>query len=130
MTEPFRTDLLRATLSVLAVALGFAFAYRFALVLLGLLIAVVVAINLSRRILVPLNSVTDSIRRVARGDLGAAVQYLQRLVALDPLRDSAQRALMLALAAGGEFAAATQVVSAAVPESSIAKERPRSTKAW
>ncbi|RQU45215.1 sensor histidine kinase [Burkholderia cenocepacia] len=39
--------------------------------LVGLLIAVIVAINLSRRILVPLNSVTDSIRRVARGDLGA-----------------------------------------------------------
>ncbi|WP_175690933.1 ATP-binding protein [Burkholderia anthina] len=39
--------------------------------LVGLLISSIVAINLSRRILVPLNSVTDSIRRVARGDLGA-----------------------------------------------------------
>ncbi|MCA3793582.1 MAG: HAMP domain-containing histidine kinase, partial [Burkholderia sp.] len=39
--------------------------------LVGLLIAVLVAVNLSRRILVPLNSVTDSIRRVSRGDLGA-----------------------------------------------------------
>ncbi|WP_269501930.1 ATP-binding protein [Burkholderia sp. IMCC1007] len=39
--------------------------------LVGLLISIVVAMNLSRRILVPLNSVTDSIRRVARGDLGA-----------------------------------------------------------
>ncbi|MDI9654483.1 two-component sensor histidine kinase, partial [Burkholderia cenocepacia] len=35
--------------------------------LVGLLIAVVVAVNLSRRILVPLNSVTDSIRRARRG---------------------------------------------------------------
>ncbi|WP_412025544.1 ATP-binding protein [Burkholderia cepacia] len=39
--------------------------------LVGLALAVFVAIHLSRRILVPLNSVTDSIRRVARGDLGA-----------------------------------------------------------
>ncbi|MPV57836.1 two-component sensor histidine kinase [Burkholderia sp. HI2761] len=39
--------------------------------LVGLVLAVFVAVNLSRRILVPLNSVTDSIRRVARGDLGA-----------------------------------------------------------
>ncbi|KHK56073.1 histidine kinase [Burkholderia sp. A9] len=37
----------------------------------GLVLSVVVAIHLSGRILVPLNSVTDSIRRVARGDLGA-----------------------------------------------------------
>ncbi|VWD44151.1 two-component system sensor histidine kinase [Burkholderia lata] len=39
--------------------------------LVGLVLSVAVAINLARRILVPLNSVTDSIRRVARGDLGA-----------------------------------------------------------
>ncbi|KHK54728.1 histidine kinase [Ralstonia sp. A12] len=39
--------------------------------LAGLAVSVAVAIKLARRILVPLNSVTDSIRRVARGDLGA-----------------------------------------------------------
>lgn len=39
------------------------------LVSLGL--AVFVAVNLARRILAPLNSVTDSIRRVAQGDLSA-----------------------------------------------------------
>ena len=39
--------------------------------LTGLAFAVVVGIHLSRRILVPLNSVTDGIRRVAQGDLGA-----------------------------------------------------------
>jgi non-specific serine/threonine protein kinase len=39
----------------------------------------------------------------------AAVHHLRRLVAADPLRDSAQRALMEALAAGGDLAAAAQV---------------------
>lgn len=39
--------------------------------LAGLALAVVVGINLSKRILVPLNSVADSIRRVAQGDLAA-----------------------------------------------------------
>ncbi len=39
--------------------------------LAGLAFAIVVGLNLARRILVPLNSVTDSIRRVAQGDLGA-----------------------------------------------------------
>jgi signal transduction histidine kinase len=39
--------------------------------LAGLAVSVAVAIKLARRILVPLNSVTDSIRRVAQGDLGA-----------------------------------------------------------
>lgn len=39
--------------------------------LTGLAIAVAVGVHLSRRILVPLNSVTDGIRRVAQGDLGA-----------------------------------------------------------
>ncbi|POM16724.1 hypothetical protein CSX04_05019 [Burkholderia cepacia] len=38
----------------------------------GLALSVAVAVNLARRILVPLNSVTDSIRRVARGDLARA----------------------------------------------------------
>ncbi|MBN3817237.1 HAMP domain-containing histidine kinase, partial [Paraburkholderia sp. Se-20369] len=37
----------------------------------GLALATIVGVNLSRRILVPLNSVADSIRRVAQGDLGA-----------------------------------------------------------
>jgi predicted ATPase/DNA-binding SARP family transcriptional activator len=44
-----------------------------------------------------------------RGEHGVAVRYLRRLVAVDPLRDSGQRALMEALAAGGDLAAATQV---------------------
>ena len=39
--------------------------------LAGLAFAAVVAVNLAHRILVPLNSVTDSIRRVAQGDLAA-----------------------------------------------------------
>ncbi|BAI76604.1 two-component sensor histidine kinase (plasmid) [Azospirillum sp. B510] len=37
----------------------------------GLVIAIAVAVNLARRILVPLNSVADGIRRVAKGDLNA-----------------------------------------------------------
>lgn len=39
--------------------------------LTGLAFATVVGVHLARRILVPLNSVTDGIRRVAQGDLGA-----------------------------------------------------------
>lgn len=39
--------------------------------LTGLAFATVVGVHLARRILVPLNSVTDGIRRVAEGDLGA-----------------------------------------------------------
>ena len=39
--------------------------------LTGLVFAIVVGVHLARRILVPLNSVTDGIRRVAQGDLGA-----------------------------------------------------------
>lgn len=39
--------------------------------LTGLAFAIVVGVHLARRILVPLNSVTDSIRRVAQGDLAA-----------------------------------------------------------
>ncbi|WP_454723889.1 MULTISPECIES: ATP-binding protein [Cupriavidus] len=39
--------------------------------LAGLAFAIVVGVHLARRILVPLNSVTDSIRRVAQGDLAA-----------------------------------------------------------
>ena len=41
-----------------------------------------------------------------RGETGEAEQHLRRLVAVDPLRESAQRALMQALAAGGSYAAA------------------------
>ncbi|WDD90856.1 ATP-binding protein [Burkholderia sp. FERM BP-3421] len=39
--------------------------------LAGLALAVAVAVKLARRILVPLNSVAEGIRRVAQGDLGA-----------------------------------------------------------
>ncbi len=39
--------------------------------IVGVSLAILVAVNLSRRILAPLNSVTDSIRRVAQGDLSA-----------------------------------------------------------
>ena len=37
----------------------------------GVVLAIVVAIRLARRILAPLNSVADSLRRVSQGDLGA-----------------------------------------------------------
>jgi predicted ATPase/class 3 adenylate cyclase/Tfp pilus assembly protein PilF len=43
------------------------------------------------------------------GDPSAAEPYLRLAVAVDPLRESAQRALMQALAAGGNTAAATQL---------------------
>jgi predicted ATPase/DNA-binding SARP family transcriptional activator len=43
---------------------------------------------------------------MASGDPAAAEQYLRRAVAVDPLRESVQRALMRALAAGGSSAAA------------------------
>ena len=39
--------------------------------IVGLFMAILVAVSLSRRILAPLNSVTDGIRRVARGELSA-----------------------------------------------------------
>jgi DNA-binding SARP family transcriptional activator len=41
-----------------------------------------------------------------RGEPRAATGYLRRVVALEPLRESAQRALMSALAADGSYAAA------------------------
>jgi non-specific serine/threonine protein kinase len=44
-----------------------------------------------------------------RKEFAAAVQYLRLVVTIDPLRESAQRTLMLALAADGEYAAALQV---------------------
>jgi hypothetical protein len=46
---------------------------------------------------------------LALGELTAAELYLRRTVTVDPLRESAQRALMQALAAGGSYAAALQV---------------------
>ncbi|KVW31838.1 ATP-binding protein [Burkholderia ubonensis] len=46
-------------------------AWLIATTLLGLALAVLMAIRLARRILVPLNSVANGIRRVAQGDLGA-----------------------------------------------------------
>ncbi|QHP94521.1 HAMP domain-containing histidine kinase [Burkholderia glumae] len=46
--------------------------------LAALALSAVVAINLSRRILVPLNSVTDSIRRVAQGELGVRADASDR----------------------------------------------------
>jgi non-specific serine/threonine protein kinase len=46
---------------------------------------------------------------LAGGDLAAAERYLQRAVVVDPLRESTQRELIQALAAGGNYAAATQV---------------------
>jgi predicted ATPase/DNA-binding SARP family transcriptional activator/tetratricopeptide (TPR) repeat protein len=45
----------------------------------------------------------------ARGDTPAAARRLRSVVALDPLRESAQRALMKALADSGDSAAAVQV---------------------
>src|SRR5207244_3803778 len=43
---------------------------------------------------------------LARGEGAIAVGHLRAAVAADPLRESAQRALMRALAAGGNYAAA------------------------
>jgi DNA-binding SARP family transcriptional activator len=45
----------------------------------------------------------------ARGDEAAAERWLRQAVAVDPLRESAQRALMQVLAAGGNYAAVLQV---------------------
>jgi DNA-binding SARP family transcriptional activator len=45
-------------------------------------------------------------RELAAGDPASAVRRLQQAVAADPMHESAQRALMEALAAGGEYAAA------------------------
>lgn len=50
---------------------GAEWVWLIATTLAGLLIAIVVAVNLARRILVPLNSVADGIRRVAKGELDA-----------------------------------------------------------
>src|SRR5262249_25278689 len=45
-------------------------------------------------------------RALERGEPTAAQEYLRRAVAADPLRESSQRALMQALATGGNYAAA------------------------
>jgi predicted ATPase/DNA-binding SARP family transcriptional activator/Tfp pilus assembly protein PilF len=50
---------------------------------------------------------TLAAQAMARQDAAAAIRYLRLVVVTDPLRESAQRALMEALAAGGDIAAAT-----------------------
>jgi predicted ATPase/class 3 adenylate cyclase/DNA-binding SARP family transcriptional activator len=52
---------------------------------------------------------TLAAQALAAGDPAAAERHLRRAVAADPLRESAQRALMQALAAGGSYAAALLV---------------------
>jgi predicted ATPase/DNA-binding SARP family transcriptional activator/class 3 adenylate cyclase len=52
---------------------------------------------------------TLAAQALAAADPAAAERYLRRAAAVDPLRESAQRALMQALAAGGNYAAATEV---------------------
>jgi TolB-like protein/DNA-binding SARP family transcriptional activator/tetratricopeptide (TPR) repeat protein len=49
---------------------------------------------------------TLAARALAAGDPGTSEGHLRRAVAVDPLRESAQRALMQALAIGGNYAAA------------------------
>jgi DNA-binding SARP family transcriptional activator len=46
---------------------------------------------------------------LARGEPGAAVRFLRQAVAVDPLEERAQRGLLQALAAAGEYAAAGEV---------------------
>src|SRR5262249_6094647 len=48
-------------------------------------------------------------RALQRGDLPTAERDLRRAAGVDPLRESAQRALMQTLAAGGNYTAAVQV---------------------
>src|SRR2546425_734509 len=45
---------------------------------------------------------------MAAGEPAEAQRYLQRVTAVDPVRESAHRALMRACAGGGNFAAALQ----------------------
>ena len=52
---------------------------------------------------------TLAAQAMTRQEAPAAVRYLRLVVATDPLRESAQRALMEAFAAGGDMAAATLV---------------------
>jgi predicted ATPase/DNA-binding SARP family transcriptional activator len=60
-----------------------------------------------RAYLAALEALADDAR--TRGDLAAAERALRQTVAADPLRESAQRALIETLAAGGSVAAAMQV---------------------
>jgi DNA-binding SARP family transcriptional activator len=50
-----------------------------------------------------------ALRALAEGAFGAAEKYLRQVVAIEPLRESAQRSLMQTLASGGNHTAATQV---------------------
>jgi len=52
---------------------------------------------------------TLAARALADGDAATAERHLRQAIAVDPLRESAQRALMQALAEGGNQAAAVQV---------------------
>jgi predicted ATPase/class 3 adenylate cyclase len=52
---------------------------------------------------------TLAARALAEGDRGMAERWLRRAVVADPVRESAHRALMQLLAAGGSYAAALQV---------------------
>src|SRR5579884_1184708 len=52
---------------------------------------------------------TLAVQAMARQEAAVAIRYLRLVVATDPLRESAQRSLMQALAAGGDLAAATLV---------------------
>src|SRR5262249_21771494 len=54
--------------------------------------------------LAALESLAD--QALASADTAAAERYLRRAVAVDPLRETAQRALMRALASAGDYAAA------------------------
>src|SRR5262249_36918476 len=52
---------------------------------------------------------TLAARTAAQGDHAAAIPFLRSAIAADPYRESAHRALMQALAEGGDDAAVTQV---------------------
>ena len=52
---------------------------------------------------------TLAARALAAGEATTAAKYLRKAVTADPLRESARRALMRALSAEGDYAAALQV---------------------
>jgi len=52
---------------------------------------------------------TLAARAMAKADTAAAIGYLRQIAAIDPFRESAHRALMQALAAAGDYAAAVAV---------------------
>ena len=62
-------------------------------------------------------------RRPGRATPAQAERYLRRAVAVDPLRESAQRRLMQALAAGGNYAAAIAGLPGAAPAAAPGAER-------